>query len=152
MFQGFKSIWSKTVSSLRAIAGARRKIHQLEESLLIIQERNKIDTARILHRLDSLTRHIDNSKPAEQRSNVFTLLQHAEIASLIGSADSRRTFSQYGEDKIFQLIFDCLEISKPFFFDIGAHHPAKLSNTAVFYEQGSCGVNVEANPHYITSS
>lgn len=32
------------------------------------------------------------------------------------------------------------------YLDLGAHHPWNISNTALFYENGCRGVNVEANP------
>ena len=35
---------------------------------------------------------------------------------------------------------------KPSYIDIGAHHPEDLSNTALFYHNGSRGVNIEPDP------
>ena len=43
-------------------------------------------------------------------------------------------------------MFDCLGIDKPSYIDIGANSPYHLSNTAMLYEQGSRGVNIEPNP------
>lgn len=43
-------------------------------------------------------------------------------------------------------MFYCLGIDKPSYIDIGANSPFSLSNTAMFYEQGSAGVNIEPNP------
>jgi FkbM family methyltransferase len=37
-------------------------------------------------------------------------------------------------------------IEKPSYLDIGAHHPIKISNTALLYLRGSRGINIEANP------
>lgn len=37
-------------------------------------------------------------------------------------------------------------IEKPSYLDIGAHHPFNISNTALLYQRGSRGVNIEANP------
>ena len=39
-----------------------------------------------------------------------------------------------------------LRIDKPSYLDIGAHHPTYLSNTYLFYENGSSGVCVEPDP------
>lgn len=45
-----------------------------------------------------------------------------------------------------QFIFMWLRIEKPSYLDIGAHHPTYLSNTYLFYENGSSGVCVEPDP------
>jgi len=37
-------------------------------------------------------------------------------------------------------------IQRPFYMDLGAHHPIHLSNTYLFYRRGGFGINVEANP------
>jgi len=58
----------------------------------------------------------------------------------------KRSYSQCGEDLIVKYIFDVLAISKPAYMDIGAHHPYYLSNTALFYELGSRGINIEPDP------
>lgn len=58
----------------------------------------------------------------------------------------RKSFSQCGEDLIVKHIFDALGIISPTYIDIGAHHPYKHSNTALFYVSGSRGVNVEPDP------
>jgi len=43
-------------------------------------------------------------------------------------------------------IFHSLGIEKPSYIDVGAHDPFFLSNTAIFYKNGSNGVNIEPNP------
>lgn len=58
----------------------------------------------------------------------------------------KRTFSQSGEDIIVKFIFDAIGIHKPRFIDIGAHHPFYLNNTALLYENGSTGINIEPDP------
>ncbi len=60
-----------------------------------------------------------------------------------------RTYAQHGDDLAIINIFNCLRISKPSWLDIGAHHPFHLSNTALLYQRGSRGINVEANPALI---
>jgi FkbM family methyltransferase len=60
------------------------------------------------------------------------------------------SFSQYGEDMIVDGIFRMRGIALPTYLDIGANHPFYLSNTAFFYEKGSFGINVEANPFLIS--
>ena len=63
----------------------------------------------------------------------------------------KKSYSQFGEDLIIKSIFDLFNIKNPTYFDIGAHHPFYLSNTALFYNSGSHGINVEANPFLIQS-
>jgi FkbM family methyltransferase len=58
----------------------------------------------------------------------------------------KKSYSQSGEDLIVKYIFDVLGISRPSYMDIGAHHPYYLSNTALFYELGSRGINIEPDP------
>lgn len=59
---------------------------------------------------------------------------------------SKRTYSQNGEDRIVWFIFRALGIDKPSYIDIGAHDPIYASNTALLYENGSRGINIEPNP------
>ena len=56
------------------------------------------------------------------------------------------SFSQCGEDLIVKFIFDCLGIHSPTYIDIGAHHPHYISNSALFYENGCRGINIEPDP------
>jgi len=57
-----------------------------------------------------------------------------------------KSYSQCGEDMILSFIFyKALKIKKPTYLDIGAYDSYEDSNTAVFYENGSTGVNVEPN-------
>lgn len=58
-------------------------------------------------------------------------------------------YSQCGEDIIIEYIFKLRNIPFPTYLDIGAHHPFFLSNTALFYNKGCRGINVEANPQLI---
>jgi FkbM family methyltransferase len=59
-----------------------------------------------------------------------------------------KTYAQFGEDLILLNIFSKLGISKGKYFDVGAHHPFNISNTALLYERGWRGVCVEANPNH----
>lgn len=60
-----------------------------------------------------------------------------------------KTYAQYGEDLILLNIFQQLGIEKGKYFDVGAHHPFNISNTALLYERGWRGVCVEANSNHI---
>jgi FkbM family methyltransferase len=61
----------------------------------------------------------------------------------------KKSYSQCGEDLIVKYIFDVLDIQRPSYMDIGAHHPTYLSNSALFYENGSRGTNIEPDPTLI---
>lgn len=53
-------------------------------------------------------------------------------------------FSQEGEDLILKRIFN--DKTHGFYVDVGAHHPARLSNTYLFYRAGWRGINIDAMP------
>jgi FkbM family methyltransferase len=80
-------------------------------------------------------------------------LSPTEAASVV--SDSRdqkygpRTYAQHGDDLVILNIFDMLKIAKPSYLDIGAHDPFNISNTALLYQRGCRGINVEANPTLI---
>lgn len=57
-----------------------------------------------------------------------------------------KSYSQHGDDFALLNIFDLMGIQKPSYLDLGAHHPYLISNTALMYERGCRGINVEANP------
>lgn len=68
-------------------------------------------------------------------------------SKLIKRKYHKHSYSQCREDIILQFIFqNILKIKKPSFLDIGAHHPFFINNTALLYETGSTGINVEPNP------
>lgn len=58
----------------------------------------------------------------------------------------KTTFSQTGEDLLIKNCLSFLNIAAPKYLDIGAHHPYYLNNTALLYEEGCTGINVEPNP------
>ena len=58
----------------------------------------------------------------------------------------KSSYSQCGEDLIVKFIFDSLGIKNPGYIDIGAHHPFYINNTAIFYNSGSVGINIEPDP------
>jgi len=57
-----------------------------------------------------------------------------------------KSYSQEGEDMVLARILGTLGVTKGFFVDIGAHHPARFSNTYYFYRRGWRGINVDALP------
>jgi FkbM family methyltransferase len=58
----------------------------------------------------------------------------------------KKSYAQSGEDLIVDHIFHSIGIQKPTYIDIGAYHPENMSNTALFYERGATGINVEPDP------
>lgn len=58
----------------------------------------------------------------------------------------RLSYSQEGEDLVLARLFREINVKKGFFVDIGAHHPARFSNTYFFYRRGWRGINVDALP------
>lgn len=61
----------------------------------------------------------------------------------------RKSYSQCGEDIIVDYVFRLRGITNPSYIDIGANHPYFISNTAMFYERGCRGINIEANPQLV---
>lgn len=57
-----------------------------------------------------------------------------------------KSYAQHGDDYMIVNIFEMLGVEKPSYLDIGAHHPTEISNTALLYERGCRGINVEPNP------
>jgi FkbM family methyltransferase len=57
-----------------------------------------------------------------------------------------RSYAQSGEDIILRHLFDILRVARPSYLDIGAHQPVSLSNTYLFYRQGSQGLCIEPDP------
>lgn len=61
------------------------------------------------------------------------------------------TYAQHGDDLMLVNLCELLGLEKPSYLDLGAHHPVNISNTALLYERGARGVNVEANPRLIAA-
>lgn len=58
----------------------------------------------------------------------------------------KESYSQCGEDIIVNFLFDALDIKKPSYADIGAHHASFINNTYFFYKKGCRGLCVEPDP------
>ena len=69
----------------------------------------------------------------------------ASSLQLWSRAFSKRSYAQDSEDL---LVLSLLGDSKPpgFYVDVGAHHPARYSNTLLFYLKGWRGINIDALP------
>ncbi len=60
-------------------------------------------------------------------------------------AQTKYTFSWFGEDLIVKGIFEMLGIKNPTYLDIGCNHPYDGNNTAFLYLTGSRGISIDAN-------
>lgn len=60
------------------------------------------------------------------------------------------SFSQHGEDLMILNLLELVCAQVPYtYLDIGAHHSRNISNTALLYDRGACGVLVEPNPNLV---
>ena len=68
-------------------------------------------------------------------------------------ADGNIFFSQLGEDIIVGHIFSYYITKRDpgFYIDVGAHHPARLSNSALLYARGWHGINIDADPNAVAA-
>lgn len=67
------------------------------------------------------------------------------------SDNAKVSYAQCGEDLILQHLFSAMGKSRITYLDVGAHHPRYLSNTYLFYKQGSRGICVEPDPALFAS-
>jgi FkbM family methyltransferase len=79
--------------------------------------------------------------------NLTQLLQSGRTR--FASKFMKTSFAQCGEDIIVNYIFSLRGLLSPTYIDIGANHPFFINNTAIFYEKGCRGINIEANPMLI---
>ena len=56
----------------------------------------------------------------------------------------QKCYGQNGEDLVLDRLLE--HQAGGFFVDIGAHHPARFSNTYLFYLRGWSGINIDAQP------
>ena len=74
-----------------------------------------------------------------------TLLKlSSKLRRVVQDEYALKSYSQEGEDLILRRIFGKKPVG--FYVDVGAHHPKRFSNTYIFYQQGWCGINIDALP------
>lgn len=78
--------------------------------------------------------------------NILKRIKEKVFSNTLESEFQKISYSQSGEDLIVKYIFENLNIKNPTYIDIGAHHPYYISNTALFYQNGSIGINIEPDP------
>lgn len=64
---------------------------------------------------------------------------------ILGGGRAERSYAQWGEDILIYKLFSFIQNEKTF-IDIGAHHPFRISNTALMHLNGWKGINIEPNP------
>lgn len=70
----------------------------------------------------------------------------ALMGKILFNRYAKLSYSQCGEDLIVKFIFDDLKVVNPSYMDVGALSPYLFSNTAIFYDRGSKGINIEPDP------
>ena len=60
--------------------------------------------------------------------------------------NAHASYSQVGEDRIVNYIFESLNILNPTYLDIGTNYPLVGNNTYLFYDKGCTGVCIEPDP------
>lgn len=79
---------------------------------------------------------------ASLKNAVRLLARHSALAGKL--AYRQTSFSQEGEDRLLLRYFGRRQDG--FYLDVGAHHPFRFSNTALFHRRGWRGINVDAWP------
>lgn len=110
-----------------------------------IHARYLSEMSRLIYRVDKLTQAMNQTLSHDKKITGFTYFSQPKIKRLIAAMQGD-SYSQYGEDLLIKRLFEIIGISKPSYIDIGAHHPIRLSNTALLHKNGSNGINIEANP------
>ncbi|SEB28289.1 FkbM family methyltransferase [Paenibacillus sp. 276b] len=144
--------------------------HSFEASIHNLEEKTEILTkmiqqqANVVEEFEKQKNELENQINCIEKQNsiyVERLVQAEEIIEKLNVSNlfnndhdsffNKKTFAQSGEDSILAYIIHVLGI--PFdqvnYIDLGANHAKEMSNTFFFYNKGSQGVLVEANPELI---
>lgn len=76
------------------------------------------------------------------------LIPDSQRNRISSQTHGRVTYSQCGEDSVVDYILRLKGVGKISYLDIGGYDPFLLSNTALFYTNGSSGVIIEPNAAY----
>jgi len=71
-----------------------------------------------------------------------------EIKNMIWGGWRHHYYSHFGEDAYISSYFRTQKVG--FYVDVGAHHPKRYSNTALLFEKGWRGINVDPDPYTIS--
>ncbi|QEH66974.1 FkbM family methyltransferase [Cellulosilyticum sp. ST5] len=100
-------------------------------------------------KIDELFQHINNLVSMyQQHQTIIDMLPQSRNSFNLAR---KMTYSQSGEDAIlaYVVIMLGLNFKDITYVDLGANDPIEINNTYMFYEQGSRGILVEANPGLI---
>ncbi|RDU37552.1 hypothetical protein DRW41_06840 [Neobacillus piezotolerans] len=143
---------AKCDNTIQSISEINEKLKVTEENIEQLQDtitsKLQIELQQLLYQNQELLLRLTSME--EKNSS---LLNNIEIGSSSGDDFfNKKTFGQSGEDSILAYIIYVLGV--PFeqlrYIDLGANHAKELSNTYYFYNRGSKGVLVEANPKLIS--
>jgi len=81
-------------------------------------------------------------------SMALELLATRCILLLLASINrrARLSFSQEGEDLALEELNQWRRVTGGFYVDVGAHHPWRFSNTAIYHLRGWTGINIDPTP------
>jgi FkbM family methyltransferase len=79
------------------------------------------------------------------RIPVTRILKSWWVAIIDSLTGIRETYAQSDEDRISRKLIDAARVTNPFYIDVGANHPTKLSNTYRLYREGFSGLCIEPN-------
>ncbi|MCK4981975.1 MAG: FkbM family methyltransferase, partial [Victivallaceae bacterium] len=103
----------------------------------------------ILNEIKQINLSLGNS-PNETKNEIkpettlsFEALCTDRVVKHPDQAYSALSYSQFGEDIVIISMFANMGIDHPTYLDIGAHHPYNISNTALLYNLGCRGINIE---------
>lgn len=90
-------------------------------------------------------------RPLWDSSEPTAFVQEGEMFPSLKATDyAVHSYSQCGEDAVvLRGIFG--EMRDGFYVDVGAHHPFRFSNTAMFYERGWTGINIDIDERAISA-
>lgn len=128
--QGFRKV-KDTVDN---ISGDQLYVRDTGGSLKSLW-RNRLKSNKLLRRLNR-----------SRLSLIEVKSRHSQTEEKAEPEFIKTSYAQSGEDLIIKFLLDVLNIGKPVYVDIGAHHPRYINNTAIFYDNGSTGINIEPDP------
>ncbi len=162
--QAFSGLQSQIKEQADEIAALQKAVKQMKEEQVSISEleelkQNNLEQQR---QIDSLCEMIREVQGMEQ-VNAGAVTQLEEDINCLKEIDGelfskreetlfdKRSTSQAGEDGIIAYIASMLgyQQREVTYLDLGANHARELSNTYCFYQRGTQGVLVEANPKLI---
>lgn len=111
-----------------------------EKNEIIFNQKNILRTQS-----ETLCQMQEEVKNMRQFINTITNVAE-DLQRRLNNTENFVSYSQTGEDKIIEFLFNDLSMQRPSYLDVGANFPLHISNTYLFYQKGSYGVCVEPDP------